>query len=66
MNQGEFANAAADYRNALAVNTDPDMVGEYQKLVQTAQAQAAPGADALPRPSALPRLPATQRRSSVP
>ncbi|MCX5790384.1 MAG: tetratricopeptide repeat protein [Elusimicrobia bacterium] len=66
MNEGEFANAAADYRNALAVNTDPDMIGEYQKLVQTAQAQAAPGADSLPRPTALPRLPATQRRSSVP
>lgn len=59
MNLGMFSNAAVDYRNALAVNTDPDMVAEYQKLVQTAQAQVAPGSEGgLPNrtPSQLPRL----------
>ncbi|MBI4346938.1 MAG: tetratricopeptide repeat protein [Elusimicrobia bacterium] len=64
MNLGQFSNAAVDYRNALAVNTDPDMVAEYQKLVQTAQAQVAPGADSgLPTRagSALQRLPAARR-----
>ena len=67
MNVGQFSNAASDYRNALAVNTDPDMVAEYQKLVQTAQSQIAPGADTgLPTRagSSLQRLPAARR--SVP
>ena len=66
MNLGQFSNAAVDYRNALAVNTDPDMVAEYQKLVQSAQAQVAPGAEAtLPARASgatLPRL--SSRRAS--
>ncbi|MBI5201258.1 MAG: hypothetical protein HY925_06700, partial [Elusimicrobia bacterium] len=44
-----------------------DMVAEYQKLVQTAQSQVAPGSDSgLPNRagSALQRLPAARR--SVP
>jgi tetratricopeptide (TPR) repeat protein len=39
VNMGDFANASRDYRMALDVNTDPEMVEEYRKLQQSAQAR---------------------------
>lgn len=53
VNMGDFANAAADYRNALYVNTDPDMAEEYRKLIENSQARAPETASAGGPPAAV-------------
>ncbi|NNN04388.1 MAG: tetratricopeptide repeat protein [Elusimicrobia bacterium] len=41
--EGKYGNAAADYRTASLVNTDPNLVDEYKRLIEAAQAKAADG-----------------------
>jgi tetratricopeptide (TPR) repeat protein len=39
VNMGQFENAVSDYKLALAINKDPLMVEEYQRLIDAAQAR---------------------------
>jgi tetratricopeptide (TPR) repeat protein len=41
VNLGDYANAAKDYKIALDVNQDPEMVEEYRKLILNAQSRIA-------------------------
>jgi tetratricopeptide (TPR) repeat protein len=43
VNLKEFGNAAAEFRSASLVNTDPGLVEEYQRLIKDAQAQIGGG-----------------------
>jgi len=48
VNKGDFANAVKDYKMALEVNQDPEMIEEYRKLIQSTQSRIAkqgPSAD---------------------
>jgi tetratricopeptide (TPR) repeat protein len=39
----KYGNAASDYRTGSLVNTDPELVDEYRKLIEQAQSRAAGG-----------------------
>jgi len=41
VNKGDFANAVKDYKMALEVNQDPEMIEEYRKLIQSTQSRIA-------------------------